>query len=72
MQEMKAFLRPNLEPVGRKIRAGMGITLLLGGVAACFWSVILGVALLGSAAFVLFEATRGWCIMRACGIKTRY
>lgn len=24
-----------------------------------------------SAAFVGFEALRGWCLLRACGIKTR-
>jgi hypothetical protein len=29
------------------------------------------IALLALAAFVLFEAARGWCFLRACGIKTR-
>jgi len=24
-----------------------------------------------SGGFVLFEALRGWCVLRACGIKTR-
>jgi len=24
-----------------------------------------------SGVFVLFEALRGWCVLRACGIKTR-
>jgi len=31
----------------------------------------LGVTLAAAGAFVLFEALRGWCALRACGIKTR-
>jgi hypothetical protein len=33
--------------------------------------VWLGVVLLASGAFVLFESLRSWCAFRACGIKTR-
>ena len=29
------------------------------------------VVLAGTGGFALFEAVRGWCVMRACGIKTR-
>jgi len=28
-------------------------------------------ALLVAGAFALYEAARGWCLMRACGIKTK-
>jgi hypothetical protein len=24
------------------------------------------------AAFAFYEALRGWCVMRACGVKTKY
>ena len=34
-------------------------------------SIWLGLLLAVSGGFVLFEALRGWCVMRACGIKTR-
>ena len=46
--------------------------LLIGGVVACAYVLWLGILIILSAGFVLFEAVRGWCIMRACGIKTRY
>ena len=31
---------------------------------ACFFLVAFGV-------FALYEAARGWCLLRACGIKTK-
>lgn len=33
------------------------------------WSAIL---LFLTAVFVWFEAVRGWCLMRACGVKTKW
>jgi uncharacterized membrane protein len=32
---------------------------------------VIGV-LAGSGIFALYEALRGWCVLRACGIKTKY
>ena len=32
----------------------------------------LGVVLLVMGLFVAFEAARGWCVLRACGIKTKF
>ena len=68
---MIPFLSPNLTSKGRWFRAA-GALLLLGG-AAWMWFVVVPVAILigVSGAFVLFEALRGWCLLRACGIKTR-
>jgi hypothetical protein len=31
----------------------------------------LGLIFIGIGIFVLFEAVRGWCFARACGIKTK-
>jgi hypothetical protein len=68
---MKLLFSPNIGIKGRFVRglaaAGMfvGAWFLLG---LAFW---LGVLLLLSGAFVLFEALRGWCALRACGIKTK-
>ena len=68
---MKKFLVPNLERTGRIVR-GIGAVILLaaGGIAVfhVWWA---GAGLMACGAFVLFEALRGWCLMRACGIKTR-
>jgi hypothetical protein len=68
---MKRFLAPNIDTKGRVMRAGIALILFIAaGLAfrdAAWLSVVLG--LIG--VFVLFEAVRGWCALRACGIKTR-
>ena len=69
---MGKFFDPNIGRAGRIARAIYGVTLMAGGVAACcYWSAWAGAALIVFGAFALYEAFRGWCIMRACGIKTR-
>lgn len=68
---MAKFLSPNIDFKGRKVRAVLGSLLLLAGTVVMFWNVRAALVLWGSAAFVLFEAARGWCFVRACGIKTR-
>ena len=67
-----SFLRPNLATKGRIIRA---IAALVMAVAAFFtWphSRTAGIALAVSALFVGFESARGWCVLRACGVKTKF
>ena len=68
---MPKFFSQNIDRAGRIVRAILGGLLVVGGVAACFWNLWAGVGLIGGGVFVLFEASRGWCVMRACGIKTR-
>jgi hypothetical protein len=54
------------------MRGVAGAVLLVGAGFAFRDSVWLG-ALLGlCGSFVVFEALRGWCALRACGIKTRH
>ena len=68
---MKNLFSPNIDNKGRLVR-GCGAFLLLVGAGFAFTrSVWLGTVLLGSGGFVLFEALRGWCALRACGIKTK-
>jgi apolipoprotein N-acyltransferase len=68
---MKRFFSRNIEREGRVSRAWTALFLFVAaGVAFCFsvWAgAILGVAAL----FTLIEAWRGWCVLRACGIKTK-
>lgn len=68
---MKPLLSPNIDNKGRFVR-GIGAAALFTGAwfmsAVSLWLCIL---LLASGGFVLFEALRGWCALRACGIKTR-
>jgi Inner membrane protein YgaP-like, transmembrane domain len=68
---MKRLLSPNISKTGRQVRGGISILLFLGAGFAFTFCLWLGLALLLSGGFVLFEAVRGWCALRACGIKTR-
>jgi hypothetical protein len=68
---MGNFFARNIDRTGRIVRAVWGVALIIAGVWlagrsgwACFFLVAFGV-------FALYEAARGWCLMRACGIKTK-
>jgi hypothetical protein len=64
--------RPNLETKGRLVRAAGALLLAIGATFTWPHSTAAGVALAISSAFVAFEAARGWCIARACGVKTPF
>jgi hypothetical protein len=68
---MKKFFTPNLENRGRVARGVTGAILL----AAALVSIPLGrrwsLLLVASALFTFYEASRGWCVLRACGIRTK-
>jgi len=68
---MARLFAPNIDSKGRKVRAILGSIMLLTGIVLVFWSFRVALVLWGCAAFVLFEAARGWCVVRACGIKTK-
>ena len=68
---MKRLFSSNITRTGRQVRGGIAGLLLLGAGFAFAFCVWLGLALAVSGVFVLFEALRGWCALRACGIKTR-
>ena len=66
------LFRQNIAPKGRLIRAGGALA--LGVAAVLIWphSRPASLGLAGSAVFVAFEAARGWCALRACGVKTKF
>jgi len=67
---MKFFLT-NIDRRGRLARAVLGAILVIVGVFlawVAWWACFI---LLVAGGFTLFEAARGWCLLRACGIKTR-
>ncbi len=71
MGVVKHFFTPNITRAGRVVRAVWGLVLLAtAGLVAnrSFWACGL-LALAGI--FAIYEALRGWCVMRACGIKTK-
>jgi len=71
-QDMAKLFARNIDNRGRSLRALWGL-LLIGAAVLLFsrskWAFGL---LLAGGIFALFEAVRGWCVMRACGIKTKY
>ncbi len=68
---MKPIFSRNISNTGRLVRGLGALALLLGAGIGFFVSIWLGTALAVSGVFVLFEAVRGWCVLRACGLKTR-
>lgn len=68
---MKAFFSRNIDNKGRLIRGLGALALLVGAGFSFALSLWLGIAFLGCGVFVAFEALRGWCFLRACGIKTK-
>ena len=62
----------NIDNKGRLIRAAGAI--VTGATAILVWSAstTVGVCLALASAFLAFEAARGWCAARACGVKTKF
>jgi len=54
------------------VRGALGALLVMGGVVVCAYNVWVAVALILSGGFCWLEAVRGWCVMRACGIRTKF
>lgn len=69
---MKTWFSRNIDRRGRLLRGLSAIVLLAAALFARPLSMWLSLALLVSGIFSLFEALRGWCVLRACGIRTRY
>jgi Protein of unknown function (DUF2892) len=64
--------KPNIDTTGRVFRAAWG--LLMAGIA---WWVAASQPWLAGVCVVMalvgfYQAVRGWCFARACGIKTRW
>ena len=68
---MKQIFSRNIDNQGRLVRGIIALALLVGAGFGFTVSVWLGAGLLASGGFVAFEALRGWCALRACGIKTK-
>jgi Protein of unknown function (DUF2892) len=71
MLAMRKFFSQNIDRRGRIVRAIWGVALIIAGLLISGGHQWLCVALIAAGGFALYEAVRGWCLMRACGIKTR-
>jgi hypothetical protein len=66
------FFKRNLDGRGRLARGVWGTLLLIAGILVAEANRWCGLALAGFGMFAIFEALRGWCIVRACGIRTKF
>ncbi len=65
------LFQKNITPKGRWIRAIFAVAFAGAALAVYEHSKLFAALLIAGSVFSLFEALRGWCILRACGIKTR-
>lgn len=70
---MSRFFSRNLDFRGRMARGVIGALCLIAGIViAGDFLLWLGLIFVVAGLFAIFEAARGWCIARACGIKTKF
>lgn len=67
-------MKRNIENTGRIVRGCLSLAFFGIAIAAYFfeWPVWLIILFTIAGGFVAFEAVKGWCVARACGIKTKY
>lgn len=68
---MSNFFRPNLKKQGRIARGVIGTLCLIAGIVLVDFVLWLGLIFVAAGLFAIYEALAGWCIARACGIKTK-
>jgi len=66
------FFRPNLKRTGRIARGVVGTVCLIAGIVLVDFVLWLGLIFVVAGLFAIYEALRGWCLLRACGIKTKH
>jgi len=67
---IRTFFAPNIGKRGRLVRGFVGLVLLV--IAGRCHTVWLSGLLTGVGVFMVFEALRGWCILRACHLKVPF
>ncbi len=67
---MSKFFRPNLSRQGRIARGVIGALCLIAGIIVCDYS-LWGLVLVVPGVFAIVEAAARWCLVRACGIRTK-
>jgi len=71
LQRMSRFFDRNIGFQGRIVRGVLGSVLLIAGIITADFHLWICLGLVAVGLFVLFEAIRGWCLARACGIRTK-
>jgi hypothetical protein len=68
---MSAFFTRNIGFHGRLVRGVLGTLSLIAGIIMADFKLWICIVLVVLGLFAIFEAVRGWCFVRACGIRTR-
>ena len=68
---MSHFFRPNIKRNGRIARGVTGTICLSVGIILVDFVLWFGLILVAAGLFAIYEALSGWCLARACGIKTK-
>lgn len=68
---MNRFFKPNLDRHGRMARGVIGALCLVAGIVVAGDFSLWGLVLVVAGLFAIFEAISRWCVLRACGIRTK-
>lgn len=68
---MSRFWNRNIDFRGRLVRGVLGAISLIAGIIMADFKLWLCLMLVGFGLFAMFEAVRGWCLVRACGFRTK-
>lgn len=68
---MSRFFSRNIGFYGRLARGVIGTIALIAGIIMADFNLWICLALVAVGLFAIFEAVRGWCLARACGIRTK-
>ena len=68
---MSRFFQSNIKRNGRIARGVIGTLCLIAGIVLVDFALWLGLIFVVAGLFAIYEALAGWCLARACGIKTK-
>ena len=68
---MSRFFSRNIGFHGRLFRGVLGTLFLIAGIIMADFELWICLLLVAIGLFAIFEAVRGWCLARACGIRTK-
>ena len=68
---MNHFFRPNIKRQGRIARGVSGSIFLIAGIITVDYFFWPGLVFVAAGLFAIYEAFSGWCLARACGLKTK-
>ena len=69
---MNGFFNRNISFHGRMARGIVGAVLLIAGIIMADFELWVCLPLVALGLFCIFEAIRGWCLLRACGLRTKH